>query len=114
MKGRTTMGSLIPLTSSNNSGLTPLQAVQGNRAYRRAAVQVFNHDLQVTVDTEIDRIDSQAIADVIRTATEEELLFLDYGLAMAGNSAAKTELVARKVELLSNINNRRITRRFGR
>ncbi|CAG4927299.1 unnamed protein product [Acidithrix sp. C25] len=64
--------------------------------------------------TELDRQDSQAIADVMTTATEEELRFLDYGLALSGNSVAKTELVARKVNLMSNINNQRIARRFGR
>jgi len=106
------MSSLVPMSGS--SGLTPLQAAQANRAQRRAELAVYHHGLEMAVATELDRQDSQAIADVITTATEEELRFLDYGLAMANGSTAKVELVARKSNLLSNINNRRIARRFGR
>jgi hypothetical protein len=104
--------SLVPMTG--NGGMSPRQAAQANRSQRRAEMAVYNHGLEVAVATEIDRIDSYAIADVITTATEEELRFLDYGMAMAGNSAAKAELVARKLNLLSNLNNARIARRFGR
>jgi hypothetical protein len=64
--------------------------------------------------TEVDRQDTIALGDVLTTATDEELRFLNHGLALAGSSAAKVELVARKVEMFSNINNRRIARRFGR
>jgi len=105
------MSNVVPATSG---GLTARQAIQVNRAQREAELTVFNHGLQTAVAMEIDRLDSQAIADVITTATEEELCFLAYGLALAGGSAAKAELVARKVHLLSQINNARIARRFGR
>ncbi|MFZ1154802.1 MAG: hypothetical protein WAN93_07860 [Solirubrobacteraceae bacterium] len=53
------------------------------------------------------------MADASRAGLEEELDLLDYGMARAGQSAAKVELVARHVERLSAINNRRISRRFG-
>jgi hypothetical protein len=66
------------------------------------------------VASEISRQTCYALTDVITTATEEELRFLDYGMAMAGTSAAKLELVARKVNLLSSLNNGSITRQFGR
>jgi hypothetical protein len=106
--------SLVPTTSSGGMGMSPRHTVQANRSQRRAEMAVYNHSLEVAVATEIDRIDSYSIADVITTATEEELRFLDYGMAMAGNSAARAELVARKLSLLSNINNARIARQFGR
>lgn len=104
--------SLVPTTTSG--GTSPYRTAQANRLQRRAELTVFNRSVEAAVETEIDRIDSQVIADVITTATEEELRFLDYGLTMAGNSAAKAELVARKANLLSSINNSRIARRFGR
>ena len=84
------------------------------RARRRADYCLFHHGLEVAVAAEMDRQDGYALADVLTTATDEELRFLDHGLALAGGSATKVELVARKLEMLSSINNRRIARRFGR
>jgi hypothetical protein len=104
--------SLIPMTS--DGGLSSRQSAQANKSQRWAEMAVFSHSLEVAVATEFERIDSHALAEVIRIATECELQMLDYGLVMAGNSAAKRELVARKVNLLSNINNARISNRFGR
>ena len=49
-----------------------------------------------------------------RCSLEEELRLLNEGLARAGNSKAALELVARKVNIISTINDRRIARRFGR
>ena len=103
---------IVPVSGS--SGLTSLQAVQANRSQRRAEVEVFRHGLAMAVATELDRQDSQAIGDVITTAAEEELRFLDFGMAMAAGSSAKAEMVARKANLMSNLNNQRIARRFGR
>jgi hypothetical protein len=77
-------------------------------------VAVYSHGLAVAVATEIDRQDSFAIGDVLTTALEEEIRLLDHGLALAGNSAAKLELVARKVNLASQLNDSRINRHFGR
>jgi hypothetical protein len=105
------MSNIVPAAKG---GLTTSQAIQVGRVQRKAELTVLRHGLQAAVATEIDRLDSHAIADVITTATEEELRFLDYGLALADGSAAKAELVVRKVQLLSQINNSRIARRFGR
>jgi hypothetical protein len=62
---------------------------------------------------EEDRQDSQAAGAALRTALDEEMALLREGLALAGQSQAGVELVARKVELLSSIDNSRIRRRFG-
>ena len=48
-----------------------------------------------------------------RIGVEEELDLLDWGMERANGSLAKTELVARKVTVLANINSARIARRFG-
>jgi hypothetical protein len=106
------MSAIVP--AGGSGGLSPWQAAQVSRAERRASLEVYRHSLETAVNVEIDRIDSHAIGDVITFATEEELNYLDYGLARANGSAAKAELVARKTNLLSSINNTRISRRFGR
>jgi hypothetical protein len=62
---------------------------------------------------EFDRQDSDAAASATQVALEVEMDVLDYGMGRAGQSAAKINLVARKVELLSSTNNRRLLRRFG-
>ena len=107
------MESLLP-TTSHDAVLTPIQTAQAVRAQRKMEVAVFRHGLQAAARAECDRQDGQAAADAIQAALEEELDLLDYGLHRANGSAAKTELVARKVQQLASINDRRISRRFGR
>lgn len=107
--------SLLPdiISGSREAALGPRQAAAAARAQRSTELQVFRHGLHARLQAECDRIDSQAAADAMRSALDEELDLLDYGLTRARGSAAKAELVARKVEMLSASNNRRITRRFG-
>lgn len=93
--------------------LTKRQAARASRDQGVAELAVFRYGLQTRVQAERDRLDSQAVADASRTALEEELDLLDYGLGRAGISGAKAAIVARHVEQLVSINNRRITRRFG-
>ena len=106
------MTAIIP--TAGDGGLTPRQSAQLARAERSAELDLYRHRLGIAVKTERDRMDLQAIGDVITTATEEELNFLDYGMAMANGSATKRELVARKANMMSAINNTLITRRYGR
>lgn len=106
------MGSLVPITPSS-SGLTPRQAARARRVQMRADMEVFSHGLMADAEAECDRQDAQATADAIRASLEEELNLLEYGMARARGSTAKTELVATKVEMLASINNRRLQRHFG-
>jgi len=76
-------------------------------------LEVYCYFLRTRALADIDRLDTQAIADASRAALEEECGLLDYGLAQAGQSAAKAALVGRHVERMATINDRRITRRFG-
>ncbi len=105
--------SLLPTPFHDDAGLTPRQVIKARRAQASTELAVFRHALQVRAQVEVDRLDSQAVADASCAAFEEEVDFLDYGLACAGRSAAKTQLVARHVERIAAINDRRISRRFG-
>jgi hypothetical protein len=90
------------------------------RALTRAAreteqteLSIYQHHLNARYRAECDRIDSQALGDVVRSALEEEMNVLDSCLARAGSSPAKKELVARMVALQSELDIRRIARHFG-
>jgi hypothetical protein len=104
----------LPVPFADGAGsLSPRQVARARRAQTNTELAIYQHGLQAHAEAEMDRLDSQAIADVSRTAMEEELALLDYGLHCAGQSPAKIEIVARTVERLSTLNNRRISRRFG-
>ena len=88
--------------------------VRAARVTQNTELAIYEYDLDVRRQVECDRIDSQAIADVTRTALEEEMSVLDFGLERAGRSPAKRELVSRLVAQQSHIDIARIGRRFGR
>lgn len=89
------------------------QLARATKAQEQTELAIFQHSLESRYLAEIDAIDSQAIADVAKTALEEELSVLDWGLEQAAGSAAKAELVSRLVSLQSKIDAGRIARRFG-
>ncbi|HEV3340356.1 MAG TPA: hypothetical protein VG125_08360 [Pirellulales bacterium] len=93
--------------------LSKRQLNRTRRAEVSAGLAVIRHGFQAQALAAMDGQDTQATTDSLRTALDEEIALLRDGLAQAGQSAAAIELVARKVELLSSINNRRIARRFG-
>ena len=106
--------SLLPaVPDDNEAGLTPRQIVRAQRDEAATALEVHRHFLRSRALADKERLDAQAAADALRAALDEELALLRDGLAQAGQSAAGVELVARKVELLANVDNRRFTRRFG-
>lgn len=107
------MTTLVP-TRSGRLSLTPRQYRHVERDQRHAELAVYQHGLAAATQAAMDRLDAQAAADAVQASLEEELALLDYGLHRASGSAAKTELVARKVQLLSALNDCRITRHFGR
>ncbi len=92
---------------------TSNQLVRSSRKQRKTALAIFDHGLQARYLAECEMQDAHALADVVQTALELELSNLDYGLQLAQGSAAKAELVARKIELQARINNARIAQRFG-
>jgi hypothetical protein len=102
-----------PLDDGSDGGLTPRQLSKAQRAQASAELEIHQHFLWTRALAEKERLDAQAAGDALRASLDEELRLLREGLALAGQSAAGVELVARKVELLAAVDNRRFSRRFG-
>jgi hypothetical protein len=102
----------VPL-GGGSDGFTSRQLSRASHAQAETALHVHRHRLAARAAAEIDIAYSEAGGDAVAGAIEEELNVLQDGLARAGGSAAAQEIVARKVALLSAIDNRRIARRFG-
>lgn len=85
---------------------------KATRATERTELAIYEAELHARFKTEVDQIDSRAIADAVKGALEEEMRVLDEALAAAGDSIAKRELVARMVAIQSRIDSSRIARRF--
>lgn len=106
------MPELVPQETSRP--ISPVQSMRLARDQRRAEVEIVRHGLRQWVQTQKDEIDTLATRRAITTAFEEEIDLYDYGMLLVDGSATKQQLLARKLELFSQLNNRRITRRFGR
>ena len=106
------MSNIVPTSGADASAL-PVPYAQARRAQRQAELTVFRHGLAAAVKAQCDIRDSQAIGEAARASLDEEIDLLEWGLYLANGSAAKRELVVRKVEMFSSLNNRRISRRFG-
>ena len=89
------------------------QVSRAVRAQEQTELAVFQHSLDARYLAEVDRIDSQAIADVTKAALEEELSVLGWGLEQAAGRPAAAELVSRMVAQQSKLDLARISRRFG-
>jgi hypothetical protein len=89
------------------------QVARAARALERCELDIYHHQLMARFAAECDQIDARAVADVTRTALEEEMSVLDWGLQEAAGSHAKAELVSRMVSLQSKLDSARIARRFG-
>lgn len=93
--------------------LDPLRTARAAALERRADGEVLRYALRAWVVTQKDQIDSQTLRDAVEAAFDEEIDFYDHGMARANGSMTKQELLARKLEILSQLDNRRISRRFG-
>lgn len=98
------------LTDSSRPSRALTRAV---RETEQTELSIYRHHLDARYLAECDRIDSQALGDAVHCALEVEMSVLEAGLARAGNSPAKKELVARLVALQSELDSRRIARHFG-
>lgn len=106
------MSRLPALRSSDH--LPDRQLSRAVAAKSRTELAIYQHFLDTQYLAACDRIDSEALSDVVRTALNEELTLLDEGMQKAAGSPAKAELVSRKVSMQSALSNRRIERRFDR
>ena len=100
----------VPISSDDRPSH---QLARAAEAQARPELAIFEHSLRARFEAECERIDAEALSDVIKCALAEEFSVLDEWLPKCGGSAAKAELVARMVAMQSEINNRRISRRFG-
>ena len=89
---------------------SPRHLAKAQRSAANTEMAIYRHALAARYRAETDRLDSEALADAARASLEAELDLLEHGMRRAAGSQAKTELVARKVEMLSSINNQRIAR----
>lgn len=83
------------------------------KAKEQTELAVYEHQLVVFYQREIERVDAEALGEAVRHAIEEEVGVLDFGLSLAGGSPAKAELVSRLVSLQSKIDTARIARHYG-
>lgn len=97
-----------PLTDEFSSR----QHARATRAVQSTELAVLKHSLTARYQAECSRLDSQALSDVVRCAMEEQVSNLDFGLRLAGGSAARAELVSRLVAMHSDIDNERIRRQW--
>lgn len=90
------------------------QVVRAAQALERTETAIYAHELETRYLAEIEHIDAEALAEVVKGSLELEMALLDEALAKAAGSAAKAQLIADKLGLLSRTNSARIARRFGR
>lgn len=108
------MPSYLPEVPTQGQGaITTRQQRRLDKVTDGAQLDVFVHRVDAAVRVAKDIADTEALSDAISVAADEELAFMREFRAKAGNSAAGLEIVGRKLEIFSTINNRRITRRFS-
>jgi hypothetical protein len=107
------MSDNLPARLSANLPGQSRQIRKAVQAQEQTELAVYEHHLTARYLAEVERIDAEALGDVVKTALDEELSVLDYGLEKAAGSPAKAELVSRLVSLQSKIDSGRIARRFG-
>jgi len=79
---------------------------------RRSDISMLGYTLNAYERSQKDQIDSQTTRDALECAFDEECSLFDHGMAKAGASTTKQQLLADKLEMLAKTNNRRIGRRF--
>ena len=97
----------------NGGGRPSKQIARAVEVLRQSELAVLEHHAEVGFRVQCDEIDARALSDVVRCALEEEFRVLDTAMEAAAGNLAKTELVSRKLAIQSQINNRRIARRFS-
>lgn len=102
------MSDLIP-----RPGRPSRAVVRAAHAAEQTETAIYEHQLIAEYETQIDQIDSRAIGEAVAAAMKEEIRVLDEGLALAGDSLAKKELVSRLIAIQSRADSARIARHFG-
>jgi len=103
----------VQLHNDPSTGLTAEQLAVAQSNEANMILEVHRHLLWSRALAEMERLDAEAAADARRASLVEEVEMLHDGLALAGRSVAAVELVARSVESLARVDERRFLRRFG-
>jgi hypothetical protein len=93
--------------------LEPVRTKRDLARQRRSDSSLYAYALNAYERSQKDQIDSQTTRDALECAFDEECSLFDHGMAKAGASVTKQQLLADKLEMLAKINNRRIGRRFS-
>lgn len=83
------------------------------RQFSRAEMELYGEKLEAYVDGEVQKIWASETADVIDFAAETEMNVADHLMEKADGSAVKQQIAAARIQLMTNMNTRRISR-FGR
>ncbi len=95
--------------------LTPFPATPDaptSNIQRNADIEVYQHGIRAWVDTVKEQIDATAVNEAATAAGEEEMRTYDTLMSAAGDSAVKQELAARLLNVVSDIDCARLSRRF--
>ncbi|HEY2767161.1 MAG TPA: hypothetical protein VGI76_02825 [Solirubrobacteraceae bacterium] len=84
------------------------EADRVERARRDAELTLGEYQTLAHLKQEIDRIDSELLGGAAWDSYCREVGLLRKGLALSGGSQAALELLNRKLDLVSNANNRRL------
>lgn len=90
------------------------QVVRAARALEQTENAIYSHELEARYLAEVEHIDAEALAEVVKGSLDLEIAFYDEAIAKANGSAAKAQLIADKLSILGKTNSARIARRFGR
>lgn len=105
--------SLLPARRDDLDGPNSRQLARARNAQEATELELFRYHLQARARAEMDQIDAEALGDALEFALDKEFELFDKGMAKAGTSATKLELLQTKLQMESSINNRRANRRFG-
>lgn len=104
---------LLPSPTNELANADPGNTTRGRKARNSTSLEVYCHGIGSAGRTQIAQQQLQAVKDVMKMALGNELEFLDEGLESANGSAAKAELVARKVSQFVSLDERIIAQNFG-
>lgn len=96
-----------------NGGPPTRQIVRAARAAEKTEDAIYGHFLAMEFSRQCEAIDASVLAEVIKDSLSRELETYDWAMERVGGSAAKAQLVADKISLLSKTNSTRIARGFG-
>lgn len=86
---------------------------KATRAREQTEIAVYRAQLEARYRAAVDEADARALADVVEVAGVEELRVLDRLLDAAEDQPARKAMVARLSALHSDLDLRRIARRFA-